>query len=54
MGARLAQAERDAAAARDSAADATCMASKHEADLQDLSGAYNTLEAHSFQLEAQV
>ena len=35
-------------------AEARSAAAKHESDLEDLSGAYNALEAHSFQLEAQV
>ncbi|KAK9814747.1 hypothetical protein WJX72_010794 [[Myrmecia] bisecta] len=43
--ARSAQAEAD---------EAHAAAQKHETDLEDLSGAYNNLEAHSFQLEAQV
>eukprot|EP00198_Chlamydomonas_reinhardtii_P007146 XP_001696482.1 predicted protein [Chlamydomonas reinhardtii] len=45
MGARLGQAEADAAAAREAAAAAHLAASKAEADLADLSGAYNNLEA---------
>jgi hypothetical protein len=54
MSARLAQAEADAAAAREAAAVAHLAASKAEADLADLSGAYNNLEAHAFATEAQL
>lgn len=54
MAARLSQAEADAAVAREAAAAAHSAASKAEADLADLSGAYNNLEAHAFATEAQL
>ncbi|KAG2445332.1 hypothetical protein HYH02_008798 [Chlamydomonas schloesseri] len=54
MGARLGQAEADAAAAREAAATAHLAATKAEADLADLSGAYNNLESHAFSTEAQL
>ena len=34
--------------------EATSSAQRFEMDLSDLAGAYNNLEVHSFQLEAQV
>ena len=42
------------AAARQQAEDARAAVAKSEADLEDLSGAYNTLEAHAFKLEGQL
>ena len=41
-------------AARQQAEDARAAVAKSEADLEDLSGAYNTLEAHAFKLEGQL
>jgi len=42
------------AVARQQAEDARAVVAKSEADLEDLSGAYNTLEAHAFKLEGQL
>jgi chromosome segregation ATPase len=41
-------------AAQKQAEDAQAAVAKSEADLEDLSGAYNTLEAHAFKLEGQL
>ena len=41
-------------AAQQQAEDAQAAVAKSEADLEDLSGAYNTLEAHAFKLEGQL
>ncbi|KAG2502027.1 hypothetical protein HYH03_000521 [Edaphochlamys debaryana] len=54
LSARLSQAEVDAHAAREAAASAHLAASKAEADLADLSSAYNNLETHAFATEAQL
>ena len=50
----MAAAEAHAKQAHDAAAAATAAAAKHEADLRDLSTAYNALEGHCFQLEGQL
>ena len=42
------------AAAQQQAEDSRAAVAKSEADLEDLSGAYNTLEAHAFKLEGQL
>lgn len=46
--------EADAAAAREAAEEAKAAAGKAEADLADLSSAYNDLEAHAFSMEEQL
>lgn len=51
---RLEAAEREAAQQRSAAEEARGAAAKLEADLEGLSGAYNSLETHSFALEARV
>ncbi len=51
---RLAAAERETAQHRSAAEEARAAAAKLEADLEGLSGAYNSLETHSFTLEARV
>ncbi len=54
MGQRWSELESQAAAANAAAEEARAAAHKAEQDLADLSGAYNSLEAHSHQLEAQL
>ena len=51
---RVAEAEAAAQRARDDAQVAQAAASKLEADLQDLSAAYGTLDAHAGNLQTQV
>lgn len=51
---RLEGSEREAAQLRSAAEDARAAAAKLEADLEGLSGAYNSLETHSFTLEARL
>ena len=51
---RLDSAERGAAQQRSAAEEARGAAAKLEADLEGLSGAYNSLETHSFALEARL
>lgn len=46
--------EDELSAARAAADEARTAAAKAEADLADLSAAYNALEAHSFQVEEQL
>ena len=43
-----------AASAKQAEQDAVVSAQRFEAELSDLAGAYNNLEVHSYQLEAQV
>ncbi|GAX81853.1 hypothetical protein CEUSTIGMA_g9281.t1 [Chlamydomonas eustigma] len=51
---KLAAAESQCQSAQAAAALATASATKHEADLRDLSSAYNALEGHAFALEGQL
>lgn len=51
---RLEASEREAAQLRSAAEEARAAAAKLEADLEGLSGAYNSLETHSFTLEARL
>eukprot|EP00955_Chlamydomonas_euryale_P095283 364928-Chlamydomonas_euryale.AAC.3 len=51
---QLAAALQEVRAAREEAASSTAAAARHEADLRDLSTAYNALEGHSFGLEGQL
>lgn len=51
---RLAAAEGEAAQLRSAAQEARAAAAKLDADLEGLSGAYNSLEQHSFTLEARL
>ncbi|BDA49633.1 General vesicular transport factor p115 [Coccomyxa sp. Obi] len=51
---RLEASEREAAQLRNAAEEARAAAAKLEADLEGLSGAYNSLETHSFTLEARL
>ncbi len=51
---RLEASEREAMQLRKAAEEARAAAAKLEADLEGLSGAYNSLEMHSFTLEARL
>eukprot|EP00891_Asterochloris_glomerata_P008864 jgi/Astpho2/8864/fgenesh1_pg.00129_%23_44_t len=51
---RVATLQNESSEAQQAAAQVQAAASKHEADLQDLSGAYTGLEAHCYQVEAEV